>query len=154
MLRENFNKAWTFYKEGHEHEAINVDLPHDAMIYEKRVPNCQNSFNTGYFPGGVYALKAIGQDLAYIDISLADENGIVKPLVDRKVSIKVEGEGTLLGFGSANPFTGEVFNAPEHATYYGRALAVVRSGYKPGKVKVTISANGCETREIVIPLRP
>jgi beta-galactosidase len=98
------------------------------------------------------ALKADGADLAYINIELADKDGIVKPLADRKVTVRVEGAGSLLGFGSAAPFTEERFTDEEHTTYYGRALAIVRAGLKAGTVQVTVSAEGCETQTLTIPV--
>lgn len=33
---------------------MTVDLPHDAMIVEKRNGGCRNGVNSGYFPGGKY----------------------------------------------------------------------------------------------------
>ncbi len=98
----------------------------------------------------VVRLKADGADLAYIPISLADEDGTVNPLADRLLTVQVEGAGTLLGFGSANPFSEERFVDQVHTTYQGRALAVVRAGWEAGMVKVTISAEGCETKVLEI----
>jgi beta-galactosidase len=97
-------------------------------------------------------LKADGADLAYINITLADKKGIVKPLADRKVAVQVEGAGTLMGLGCANPLTEEIFADDEHTTYLGRALAVVRAGMKPGTVKVTVSAQGLQTQVLTIPV--
>ena len=34
---------------------MTVDLPHDAMLLEKRDGGCRNGVNSGYFPGGKYA---------------------------------------------------------------------------------------------------
>jgi len=84
--------------------------------------------------------------------TLVDENGIVKPLADRKVTLHVEGAGALLGLGSARPFTEESFTDNEYTTYQGRALAVVRAGLKAGATQVTISAEGCETKMLTIPV--
>lgn len=50
---ENFNFNWKFKKEGCD-KWKEVNLPHDAMIYEKRDKNCHNGKNTGYYPGGKY----------------------------------------------------------------------------------------------------
>jgi beta-galactosidase len=100
----------------------------------------------------VAKLRADGADLAYINILLGDENGIINPLADRLVSVDVEGAGKLEGFGSANPFTEESFLDAMHNTYYGRALLVVRAGTQSGEVKITVSAEGCETKELVIPV--
>ena len=54
MQRNNFNALWTFYKKGHEKESQVVDLPHDAMIHEKRIPKLKNGPLTSEFPGGDY----------------------------------------------------------------------------------------------------
>ena len=82
------------------------------------------------------------EELVYIPVLVADENGIVESNADKKVSVTVE-NGELLGFGSANPRTEERFDTGEYTTYYGRALAVVKAG-KAGKL--TVAANGatCE----------
>lgn len=86
------------------------------------------------------SLYANGQDLCFVPITLTDTKGIYKPAKDVCVNVDVEGEGVLQGFGSALWKTDEVFDKNYHNTYYGRALAVVRAGYKPGKIKVTVSA--------------
>ncbi|MFZ2095542.1 MAG: glycoside hydrolase family 2 TIM barrel-domain containing protein [Anaerolineales bacterium] len=97
-------------------------------------------------------LKSDGADLAYVNIMLTDENGIVKPLADRRVTVQVEGAGKLMGFGSANPVTEESFTDDTHSTYQGRAIAVVRAGLMVGNIGITISTEGCETVVLVIPV--
>ena len=48
----DFNLGWQFSKEGGEPQTVN--LPHDAMLTERRDPNCHNGKQSGYFPGGKY----------------------------------------------------------------------------------------------------
>lgn len=98
------------------------------------------------------ALVADGADLAYIPIMLTDDAGTIRPLCDREVTVQVSGAGTLLGFGSAQPITEEGFSSERHSTYYGRALAVVRSGHEVGDVTVTVSAEDCLPLTVVIPV--
>lgn len=81
-------------------------------------------------------------EIVYIPVIVADESGNVEANADEKVSVSVEG-GELLGFGSANPRTEERFDRGEYATYYGRALAVVRAG-ECGAMKVTANGKECE----------
>ncbi|MGI6315130.1 MAG: glycoside hydrolase family 2 TIM barrel-domain containing protein [Christensenellales bacterium] len=50
------NLGWHFSSAGRPGFKI-VDLPHDAMIHEKRDANCKNGQNTGYFPGGKYVYE-------------------------------------------------------------------------------------------------
>lgn len=54
MRKKSFNLDWKFWKDGNEEHAVKVILPHDAMIYEKRVPEMKDGASIGYFPGGKY----------------------------------------------------------------------------------------------------
>lgn len=48
-----------------------VDLPHDAMLLEKRDGGCRNGVNSGYFPGGKYTYeKAFEPDAAMLGKSV------------------------------------------------------------------------------------
>ena len=51
------------------------------------------------------------------------------------------GQGSLAGFGSANPITDENYTAGAFTTYKGRALAVIRSGYEAGEAILTVKAD-------------
>lgn len=48
----DWNTGWEFTNQ--EGITYDVELPHDAMLHEKRDPNCHNGVNTGFFPGGKY----------------------------------------------------------------------------------------------------
>ena len=88
--------------------------------------------------------------MCYLDIDLVGDNKITKSSADCKVTVKVEGAGTLQAFGSARPNMGEDFYSDTHTTYYGKALAVVRAGYEPGEIKVTVSAEGLKPRTLAV----
>ena len=84
-------------------------------------------------------LQANGQELCHITIGLTDENGIVKPAKDVRVTVETEGESAvLMGVGSARCKTDEMLNGNSHTTHYGRALAILRAGYQAGEVRVKI----------------
>lgn len=85
---------------------------------------------------------ADGMDLAYINIQIADEQGVVWLLRDRKLWVSVEGEGQLLAICSANPETTERFQDPSYTTYHGRLLAVVQSSKKAGEITIHVSGEG------------
>lgn len=95
-------------------------------------------------------LRANGQDLCFIPVTLTDKNGTCKPAKDVRIHVDVEGPGVLQGLGSALCKTDEVFHESYHDTYYGRALAVVRTGYQAGRIRVTVSAEGFATQVIEI----
>ncbi len=89
-------------------------------------------------------LMAGGEDFSFIDIAITDEQGTVKLLPEHEVQIKVEGAAALQGFGSAYHKNEEKFDQTHHSTYLGRLQAVLRSGEKPGPVKVTLTADGMQ----------
>ena len=47
-----FMKGWKFCKEDGEVQIVN--LPHDAMLSEKRTYSTPNGDKTGFYPGGKY----------------------------------------------------------------------------------------------------
>jgi beta-galactosidase len=95
-------------------------------------------------------LNASGEDLAYMMISLTDEAGILQTASDRKVSITVEGSGTLIGFGNADPKSTENFFNTQRKTYDGKVLAVIRPNTESGTITVTASAEGCSPKTISV----
>ncbi len=95
-------------------------------------------------------LRANGQDLCFLSIALTDREGICKPAADVCIRVAVRGPGRLQGLGSARCKTDEVFDQDTHETYLGRALAVIRAGYRPGEICVTLSADGMAERTIAI----
>ena len=55
MKKQNFNSSWTFFKENGDSRVL--DLPHDAMIEEKRSSDNPSGTAGAYFPGGKYAYE-------------------------------------------------------------------------------------------------
>ena len=92
-------------------------------------------------------------ELVYVPVCIADENGTVESNSDMSVTLAVSG-GELLGFGSANPRLDDVpFITDTCATYYGRALAVIRAGVTDDCVSVTASAPGMRSVTSVINIK-
>ncbi len=98
------------------------------------------------------AIRADDTDAAFVTVEVVDAAGTVHPAADRAVTLAIEGPGELLGFGSGNPCSSEPFTEPTHSTYEGRALAVVRPT-GPGSIAVSVAAEGCESRTVVIEAR-
>jgi hypothetical protein len=85
-------------------------------------------------------LKADGDDLLYIPVTLVDTAGEVRPTQKANIGVSVSGPATLLGFGNADPFNPRGYTTREHDTYQGRALIILRSTKEAGTVTVTAKA--------------
>jgi len=86
-------------------------------------------------------LRADGHSLCYVPVELVDAEGRVVPDANLCLTAEVSGNGRLQGFGSANPVTGENYTAGRFTTFGGRALAVIRSGYEPGEITLTVKTD-------------
>lgn len=98
-------------------------------------------------------LRANGEDLAYLTISLKDKAGNPNLYVKKEVTVSVEGAGSLQGFGSADPATENYYDNTTWETYEGYLLAVIRSGEESGEIKVTFSAEGCQKKEVILTVK-
>lgn len=95
-------------------------------------------------------ITADGEDLAFISVNVTDDVGSIKMMEDRKITVIVEGEGTLLAVGSGNPETEESFLDGTYTSWHGRVIGIVKSTKKAGKIKVTAFAENLESVSIEI----
>ena len=93
-------------------------------------------------------ISADGNDLAFVDLALVDEQGSVWTSADRRLAIDLDGPGILQGLASANPTSEEPFVQAACTTFRGRALAVVRPT-GPGSIILTATAEGCPPQQVI-----
>jgi beta-galactosidase len=79
-------------------------------------------------------LKADGQDLSYITVELSDASGVRNSKAENLVKFKIEGPGTIVGVGNANPVSLESNQQPQRKAWLGRCLVIVKSDNQPGKI--------------------
>lgn len=87
-------------------------------------------------------LKADGDDLSYIKIELVDKDGVLTKHESRRIKGSIEGEGELVGLISSDLRRTTPFTSKEDNTYFGRAMAIVRSTDKAGKIRLKLEVEG------------
>ncbi len=92
-------------------------------------------------------LQANGQDLSYLMIHLADENGQINRFDQASIKLDITGSCSQEGFGSADPSCEGNYFDDNWDTYDGYLLAVIRSSTLKGESKITISAEGYKSIE-------
>lgn len=95
-------------------------------------------------------IKADGQDLCYITVEIVDTNGLRHPQAEKLVHFSIEGEGTLIGVGNGRPNSIESLQQPQHTTYEGRCLAILKSKQKPGTIILAAKSPGLKQSSIEI----
>jgi len=98
-------------------------------------------------------LKADGADLAYLTVSLVDAEGNRNLQGVKEITVSTTGAGTLQGFGSADPATENHYDSTTWETYDGYVLAIIRAGMEKGEVKVVFTADGCQSKEVILEVR-
>lgn len=96
------------------------------------------------------AIKADGEDLAYISIEITDHAGIRKMLSDKKVTVTVSGAGRLLAVGSAACRTEESYLGNSFTTYNGRMVAIVCSDGTAGNISIKAVTDGLEPVSVTV----
>jgi beta-galactosidase len=82
-----------------------------------------------------------GQDLAFITVEVVDRNGNVCPDAAIPCNISVSGPARLLAAASADMKDLEPYTSERVTTWKGRALIVLRSGGRKGKVELTVNSS-------------
>ena len=82
-----------------------------------------------------------GQDLAFITVEVVDSEGRLCPDAAIPCEAIVKGQGSMLSFASADLKDREPYTSPKVTTWKGRALLVVRSMQKRGKIQVSIKSS-------------
>ncbi len=94
--------------------------------------------------------KAEVGEVIFFDVSVRGENGVRDSANDTEITVEIE-NGTLLGFGSANPRTEESFLSGRYTSYYGKALGALRAD-KEGTVKIKAKSKeyGTDEKSIIV----
>lgn len=84
-------------------------------------------------------------ELSYIAIEFSDEEGNLKPYVEKEVTVETNGPIKLIGLGSALCKSAETYTDNKHTSYRGRLLAAVMAEKGKGIAEVTVSCPGYES---------
>ena len=87
-------------------------------------------------------LKADGEDLCYVNVSLVDKNGNPVPVDSRLVKVKVSGAGSFKAIANGDPTCLEPFQQPQMHLFSGQLTVLVQSGTEPGDITVEVSGKG------------
>ncbi|MFT3739937.1 MAG: glycoside hydrolase family 2 TIM barrel-domain containing protein [Breznakibacter sp.] len=87
-------------------------------------------------------ILADGQDLSFITIEIMDGDGHIQPTADNVVHVEVTGAGTVIGIDNADLKDPSPYFGTERKVWNGRALVVVKSTHKPGKIGLVVKSDG------------
>ncbi len=95
-------------------------------------------------------IKADGEDLCFINVSLTDKDGNPVPSDNRLMNIKVTGAGSFKAVANGDPTCTESFQKPQMHLFSGQLTVLVQSGTEPGDIIVEVSGKGVKKAKINI----
>ena len=99
-------------------------------------------------------LKATGDDMAFVTVSLTDADGTLIPQADDQLTFEVSGAGTFQAVCNGDATSLEPFTEPTMKLFNGQLVAIVRSAAQTGTLtlKVTSPRRGL-TQTVDIPVQ-
>ncbi len=95
-------------------------------------------------------IRADANDLAYVTAEVIDVNGQVVPNAELLLLFSVSGNGEIIATGNANPSDVASMQQPQHKTFEGKCLAIVRPKGNAGKIILKAEAPGLKEAQIII----
>ncbi len=95
-------------------------------------------------------LQADGQDMAFVEITMADKDGYpVENAVDR-VAVSVSGAGRLVGLDNGDSTDTDPYQTQSRRLFSGKLLAMVASNGEPGDIVVEVASRGKATARLTL----
>jgi beta-galactosidase len=95
-------------------------------------------------------VNADGQDVALIEISMVDSDGLPVQHDDRKLSVSVEGAGIFVGLDNGDLRMREPIRLKQLSTWFGQCLLVVQSKQVAGDIFVIVKGEGLPDATLTI----
>ena len=96
----------------------------------------------------VKTLKANGEDIAFVTVSVVDKNGVPCPTAANQLNFKVTGAGEYRAACNGDATSLELFHLPTMKLFSGKLVVLVKSTEKPGDIKLKVTGKGLKSAEI------
>lgn len=93
-------------------------------------------------------LLADGRDIAFVEISTVDVNGIPVGNARNRIRVEVSGAGRLVGLDNGDSTDYDSYKGDNRRLFSGKLLAMVESTLESGEITVRAYSEGLETAEL------
>ena len=95
-------------------------------------------------------ILADGKELAFVTVTITDDQGNICPRANNLVQFTVEGAGILKVVGNGDPTSLESFVKPFRKAFNGKCMAIIQSTQTPGTMVLKAESAGLTTQTITI----
>ena len=93
-------------------------------------------------------IKANGEDLAFVTVSVVDKNGTPCPTAANQLQFKVKGKGIFKAVCNGDATSLELFHLPTMKLFSGKLVVLVQSTNETGEIELLVSGKGLKTGKI------
>lgn len=93
-------------------------------------------------------LLADGRDIAFVEISAVDVNGIPVGNARNRIRVEVSGAGRLVGLDNGDSTDYDSYKGDNRRLFSGKLLAMIESTLEPGEITVRAYSEGLENAEL------
>ncbi|MDR2948925.1 MAG: DUF4982 domain-containing protein [Prevotella sp.] len=95
-------------------------------------------------------IAADGKDLSFVTVEVMDADGNPVPVADNLISFSIDGNGVIAGTDNGDPTDSNSLKKPSRKLFSGKALAIVQSNKKSGKIILKAKSEGLKEATIEI----
>jgi beta-galactosidase len=100
-------------------------------------------------------IRADGQDLSFVTVTVADKNGLLVPRSKNRVHFDITGPGEIVATDNGDATSFESFQSHDRNAFNGLCLVIVRAkAGESGKITLRATSEGLVAIEIPITTTP
>ncbi|MCU4163939.1 glycoside hydrolase family 2 TIM barrel-domain containing protein [Carboxylicivirga caseinilyticus] len=122
----------------------------NGMEVESKVLNTAGKVESINLIADRTSIKSDGQDLSFITVQMVDNDGVLNPTAVNHLDFSVTGPGEIIAVDNGDLRDTNAYITPSRKAWNGRAMVVVKSSKKAGKIKLTVSSEGLADSKIEI----
>ncbi|MFZ0428327.1 MAG: glycoside hydrolase family 2 TIM barrel-domain containing protein [Acidobacteriota bacterium] len=127
-----------------------------AQVYKDGQPAAEARLATAGKPAALWltpdhpTLAAARDSVAFVALTLVDDQGQVVPVAANDVTVEVSGSGRLIALGNGDPTDVESLQDSHQKLWHGTGLAVIRSDGTAGPITCKATVEGIPTAQLTL----
>lgn len=120
---------------------------------------CSHELRTAGEPAEIFlsadrrTILADGRDVCHVEISVVDSAGIRVPDAAHPIGFEVSGQGRIIGVDNGDLSSLESYQGTRRRAFHGRALVILRSTTRPGRIRLKATSPGLSSGAVAIDTR-
>ncbi len=119
-------------------------------------PACSYELQTAGAPAAIElepdrtVIDADGLDVVHVRVKIVDENGVLAPHGESRLSFEIKGPGRIIGLDNGDLASNEPYKTLQRSAYRGQCLAIIQSSRGEGRIEIGVEARGLKGAQTTV----